>query len=94
MSGIASNLYNNINKKISTTTTMKSALSFYNDKEMTKQMTQYKKDIKSWETKLSDMEDRYYKQFSAMETALSKLCLLYTSPSPRDGLLSRMPSSA
>ena len=23
-----------------------------------------------------------------------KVCLLYTSPSPRDGLLSRMPSSA
>ena len=27
------------------------------------------------------------------ETGL-KVCLLYTSPSPRDGLLSRMPSSA
>ena len=26
--------------------------------------------------------------------ALPILCLLYTSPSPRDGLLSRMPSSA
>ena len=26
--------------------------------------------------------------------AQAKLCLLYTSPSPRDGLLSRMPSSA
>ena len=26
--------------------------------------------------------------------APSKPCLLYTSPSPRDGLLSRMPSSA
>ena len=25
---------------------------------------------------------------------LDKSCLLYTSPSPRDGLLSRMPSSA
>ena len=25
---------------------------------------------------------------------LSYVCLLYTSPSPRDGLLSRMPSSA
>ena len=25
---------------------------------------------------------------------VDKLCLLYTSPSPRDGLLSRMPSSA
>ena len=28
------------------------------------------------------------------EEAASLLCLLYTSPSPRDGLLSRMPSSA
>ena len=26
--------------------------------------------------------------------ASGKICLLYTSPSPRDGLLSRMPSSA
>ena len=26
--------------------------------------------------------------------ACNKACLLYTSPSPRDGLLSRMPSSA
>ena len=26
--------------------------------------------------------------------SLSTICLLYTSPSPRDGLLSRMPSSA
>ena len=28
------------------------------------------------------------------ESALDTACLLYTSPSPRDGLLSRMPSSA
>ena len=28
------------------------------------------------------------------ELAQDKNCLLYTSPSPRDGLLSRMPSSA
>ena len=27
-------------------------------------------------------------------SALNEDCLLYTSPSPRDGLLSRMPSSA
>ena len=27
-------------------------------------------------------------------TVLAQACLLYTSPSPRDGLLSRMPSSA
>ena len=30
----------------------------------------------------------------AEETAEKVTCLLYTSPSPRDGLLSRMPSSA
>ena len=31
---------------------------------------------------------------SAYKELLNKACLLYTSPSPRDGLLSRMPSSA
>ena len=31
---------------------------------------------------------------SLINKILIKLCLLYTSPSPRDGLLSRMPSSA
>ena len=31
---------------------------------------------------------------SSGATYLSQYCLLYTSPSPRDGLLSRMPSSA
>ena len=30
----------------------------------------------------------------AMLDAILRACLLYTSPSPRDGLLSRMPSSA
>ena len=31
---------------------------------------------------------------SRVEKGQSITCLLYTSPSPRDGLLSRMPSSA
>ena len=31
---------------------------------------------------------------SAPAVAKERVCLLYTSPSPRDGLLSRMPSSA
>ena len=29
-----------------------------------------------------------------IQVGIKKVCLLYTSPSPRDGLLSRMPSSA
>ena len=32
--------------------------------------------------------------FVEIETPMLQTCLLYTSPSPRDGLLSRMPSSA
>ena len=36
-----------------------------------------------------------YLSYLAAKTSRIKLgCLLYTSPSPRDGLLSRMPSSA
>ena len=31
---------------------------------------------------------------AALEKRVAMFCLLYTSPSPRDGLLSRMPSSA
>ena len=31
---------------------------------------------------------------SAISKSNPEICLLYTSPSPRDGLLSRMPSSA
>ena len=34
------------------------------------------------------------KKYYNVLNALVKGCLLYTSPSPRDGLLSRMPSSA
>ena len=34
------------------------------------------------------------KHFDTAIDAMTMLCLLYTSPSPRDGLLSRMPSSA
>ena len=34
-------------------------------------------------------------QLAALQMARNPMtCLLYTSPSPRDGLLSRMPSSA
>ena len=51
-------------------------------------------------TNLRDGTDRHERMlqqgaYDAAETSLaSYICLLYTSPSPRDGLLSRMPSSA
>ena len=39
---------------------------------------------------LADATELQFEQISAVFSG----CLLYTSPSPRDGLLSRMPSSA
>ena len=36
----------------------------------------------------------YFAQIANIYKDLVQACLLYTSPSPRDGLLSRMPSSA
>ena len=44
------------------------------------------------EEKLNDIGVYHYSQIA--EFTESDICLLYTSPSPRDGLLSRMPSSA
>ena len=45
---------------------------------------------------ISLLKSRYFSIFSPSfsYTLWSQGCLLYTSPSPRDGLLSRMPSSA
>ena len=39
------------------------------------------------------VDDLSNSSLSVLE-GINKICLLYTSPSPRDGLLSRMPSSA
>lgn len=52
---------------------LRSALTFYNDKEIKKQIDDYKGDLSTLETKLKDIENRYYKQFAAMEKAMSNL---------------------
>ena len=44
---------------------------------------------------LKKMDDAAnWKEYALNRVTLEAICLLYTSPSPRDGLLSRMPSSA
>ena len=44
----------------------------------------------------ANLQDRFHLHYGdlADSSALARLCLLYTSPSPRDATLSRMPSSA
>ena len=45
-------------------------------------------------TELDNRHENVTLSIDPHATALILICLLYTSPSPRDGLLSRMPSSA
>lgn len=72
MQGLAGNLYDSVHKKMQSSS-MSSIYTVYNDKEMASEYSDYTDLIKKWEEKLQDKEDYYYKKFSSMETALSKL---------------------
>ena len=69
---VGTDLYEKLTQD-SKSTSMRSIYTFYNDKEMKKQLESYKKKLDDWDQKIAKMEDKYYKQFSAMEKALSKL---------------------
>ena len=51
-------------------------------------------DCKLWQSGQSAEAGEFAKMGFQATCGLLNICLLYTSPSPRDGLLSRMPSSA
>lgn len=72
MKQLTSGLYTALDEKMKSSS-LSSAYTIYNDKQMTKEYNNYKTLIKTWEEKIADMEDRYYKQFSNMETQLAKL---------------------
>lgn len=69
---LANSVYDDLHKRMGSTE-LSSVYKVYNDKQMQSEYDNYTKTIKKWEEKLKEMEDRYYKQFSAMETALGKL---------------------
>ena len=52
--------------------------------------------IQEHEAAIIDIETKRDAEIARLQTENARLtdCLLYTSPSPRDGLLTRMPSSA
>ena len=70
--GLGNTLYSDFNTKMRSST-LSSALTFYNDKYMDTQIKSYKEKIDELEDKLVELEDSYYEKFAAMETALSKL---------------------
>lgn len=72
MQQLATGLYEAVGDKMKSST-LSSAYTVYNDKEMASEYSDYTTLIKKWEEKLQMQEDYYYSKFSAMETALAKL---------------------
>lgn len=70
--GLTNNMHDELNKKMSATT-LSSALTVYNDKQMKKEYDNYTDMIKKQEEKLNALMDKWYAKFSAMETALAKM---------------------
>lgn len=69
---LSNSLHDDLMNKMSATK-MSSAFTVYNDKEMKEEYDAYTTKISKQESKLNDLMDKWYKKFSAMETALSKL---------------------
>lgn len=69
---LSTNLYDDLTKKMAGTT-LSSAMTVYNDKQMQSEYKDYTSKIKKQEDKLNAMMDKWYKKFSQMEVAMSKL---------------------
>jgi len=72
MQGLTKNLYDAVDSRMKSTS-LSSVYTVYNDKEMASEYSDYTSLITKWQERLEQQEERYYKQFSAMETALSKI---------------------
>lgn len=69
--GIAKQLSEKLNEKMASSS-LSSALTFYNDKQISSEKTALENDIKKWEKRLEEMEKKWYSKFTAMEVAMSK----------------------
>ncbi|MDE5817998.1 MAG: flagellar filament capping protein FliD [Lachnospiraceae bacterium] len=69
----ANNLYDKLRGASSTLKGVRSYGNFYSDKTLTSQYDDYKSKIKKQEDKVAKLEDKYYKMFSSMETAMAKI---------------------
>lgn len=69
---LSNTLYDDLTKRMASSS-VSSIYTIYNDKQMSSEYSDYKDKIDKWQDKLDYYEEYYYKKFSAMETALSKL---------------------
>ncbi len=70
--GIGEQLYDSLADSMKRTTTSRS-LTFYDDITMEEQLSDYEDEVEKWEEKLQNLEDKYYEQFAAMESAMAVL---------------------
>lgn len=69
---LASGLYDTLTKKMSSST-VSSAFTIYNDKEMDTQIKNVETSIKDWEKKITTYEDKWYDKFAQMEKAMTEM---------------------
>ena len=72
-SQLSANLYNNIYKKMSGNSSMSSIYKVYNDKQLKQESSDWDDKIAALEDKVTEIEDKWYSRFAAMETKLAKL---------------------
>ena len=69
---LSKNMYNKLNEFTKSSDT-RSYGSYYDDKQMKTDISKYEKKVSDWDDYVKSIEDRYYKQFSKMESAMTKL---------------------
>ncbi len=72
-SKLSANLYNNIFEKMSGNSKMSSIYKVYNDKQMKQESSDWDEKIAALEDKVTEIEDKWYARFAAMETKLAKM---------------------
>lgn len=72
-SQLTQSLYTKMSEQSSSVEGYRSFGSFYDDKKMKSDYDDYKSKIKDLEKKLAAYEDKWYKKFAAMETAMAKM---------------------
>ena len=70
---LSQNLYDAMNKIQSTSDNYTSYGNFFSDKKLQNEYVDQEKQVKKWEDYVAKQEDKYYKQFTAMESAMSSL---------------------
>lgn len=71
LSKVATDLSNKMAERMKGTT-LRTYMSFYNDKELRNERREVEERIRNMEEKLEKLEERYRKQFAAMEKAMAK----------------------